>query len=295
MIRKEYFEFENVGAGKTAMYEFPLRSTGKPKRILYVGIEVGEAADTAFGSVVGDIEMTINDNPFRLHSATELNQINRASHQKRAVRTIDATGTGNDRTVIPIFLAEPDGQRASDVLGPGLTTDWMNALKLKVSLASALTPTMRGFYVYDEVGSGGKVPNVTKWLRSDHEVTASSKELKNSAFGSNGLIKQFSLFNPTTGTINRVEIQYNGGNLGNLYRNMEAALNQHLYSMNETSGILPDDNSTNAAQPTHIVFDGLGLIDNVISAALLEKMLVTFSAASTGQLRVITQKIEQPS
>ena len=286
MILHDSLTVEYVGTSRTAFINIPIG-----RRIHYIGLEYGNTADAAFDAAnnLGDIRVLINDNVQREHTAGELNDIQKCLRPHYAVRVINSATAGADRTIIPIFFADPGAKLYRDQQGAALTTNWMRSMRVEVDMGSQAGGSLSAFYAFDDVTSKD-VPFITKIKRVDYDVNASIKDITN--FDRSELYRQISFYNPTTGTITRVQVKHFGRDAYDLTRNQQAGVNQHLYDFNEAASILSDDLYT--AGVFHIPFDGSGAVNDSMPGAGLEKIKLTFSAASTGYVRTLQQKVGLP-
>lgn len=274
MKQEAPIQFQNVGAGKTAFYEFPVGVNGQG--INSVTLQYNRADNGAYGAVVSDIRLKVDDELIREHSATELNEaINAPNGSEFAVRTV------SNEHWLTLYFERPWLQFKRDQVGTALNTNWMKRCRLEVDLANASTPALAGNYQFED--RAGEKPGLIHKIKR-HQIPTGGSSPEFTGFEKSGLIEQISLpvpDAPAATTIDRILLKWLGGEMDITKKFADAKLAQ-LYQM------VP------ATAWFHIAFDGDGRTESILPGNLFKKLQLFLNQAGTGTVQAITQYLQSP-
>jgi hypothetical protein len=278
-----------VGASKTSLIDLP-----RGYRYSCIGIEYSDAQTTPVDilTALGDIRLKINSKVNRLHSAAELDVINKINGAQYARLQI---GTGNTmKQVIVIWFAEPWRKNGDDQSRLAFTADARNGvnnfqLEIDVTASATGTPALSCFAVVDAplAPPANGMPLLSKTFRSSVSVAGTSIDIPTL---DKGEVLQTLLFrNPTTGAgsnISKVTLKQNGDTKHELTRTQNIG---HLTAadMNPSTGtgldvagyelVLDADDPVTSGLPTNTN-------DNL-------QLKVEFAAAAAGSMTFLVQRL----
>jgi hypothetical protein len=278
-----------VGASKTSLIDLP-----RGYRYSCIGIEYSDlqASPVDILTAVGDMRLKINSKVNRLHSAAELDVLNKVNGAQYARLQI---GSGTTmKQVIVIWFAEPWRKNADDQSRLAFTADARNGvnnfqLEIDLTASATGTPAITAFAVVDAPlpppASGAAL--LSKTFRSSVSVAGVSIDIPTL---DKGEVLQTLLFrNPTAGAgsnISKVTLKQNGDTKHELTRTQNighltaADMNPSTSTSLDTAGydvILDADDPVTSGLPTN-TNDNLAL-------------KVEFAAAASGSMTFLIQRL----
>lgn len=286
-FRQQMKDVTAVAAGKTAVISMP---TGW--RYHNVILTLGDSAAgngnaPAIGATANEIRVLIGGKTIRRYTPTELDIINTAMGATYASQSaISGGANGTGRRTLPIYFSEPWRKRVQDQDALAIQTGWLGTngrFQVEVDLKTGITPVLTACAEFDNFYSRNGPNRIMKWLPNDFNAAATPLEI--ATLERKEAWSQLSFFDTSDAkTVDRVRLVVAGQELHDL----TSAENTTLLKM-------ADMNPATGAY--HVVFDNDDSLDDVIPFNGTESVhaTLTLSAAPTGTLRCITQRIGLPT
>ena len=154
-----------VAAGFTATADIPIGP-----RYHQIWLRIADGARHAFDSIVGEIRIKVNGKTQRVHTAAELNALNKLMGPQYSETHVAGTPDGVAYTLLPIFFGEPWRKRIEVGAGLAWATGAWSTFQLELDiLAGASSPSVSGWAEVDSsvvTGAG----NTAQGTPSDREL-----------------------------------------------------------------------------------------------------------------------------
>lgn len=291
-------DIQGVGVGKTAIINCP---KGPRYRRIILALQdsgVGNTNAPAVSAITtGDMQIILGTKTIRRAQGTDIDLINTLNGSQYGSYGVAGAANGGGITYLPIFFEEPWRKRADFQNGLACETGWLGSngvFQIKVPIAgTTTTPVLAAFAVVDGFSSGKPNP-LMKWYPVDANTNAATLSAANLFQGApgNDLIESISILNTSDAKfVSKANLKLNGEDV---VENM--TFDQQTAFLKEAD-MNPTGNSNAGANAFHIVFDHDDLFESLrqissISAAQLD---LTFSAASAGTIRMMTQRLGDPT
>lgn len=280
--------FDGVGSGDKATCDLEL---GRIYRRLWLEVYVA-AGDKTFDEIIEDIFLNVNERPQRSHTAVELNELNQLHDDDGAVKTSGTVAGGDYKAYVPIILAETYRKNVERGLALGWNAVGIRSLQLQVKLRAGLTsPTLKGWMDWEPGDLNRGLGPITKWIRHDLSATASPQDysrLFDQDPRTDNFLQSLHIW-PTSGTaryVSEAELKFNGTlfhertYLRNQAELLANGMNPDLAAVPRYDAVIDETDSTN---------DPLNL-----RAVTSHNLKLTFNAAPSGNLRIISQETGLP-
>ncbi|MCX7790153.1 MAG: major capsid protein P2 [Chloroflexaceae bacterium] len=209
-----------VVPGQTATLDIPI---GPRYHVLWFEIKGRKATTPTLDEVVGDIRVKLNGKPARIHTAVQLDALNKLMGPEFAAQSV-AEAVGADTRVtwwLPVFLAEPWRKQYAETEAMAWPTSWPNGEKvqtfqveLDIANTSGVTEqSVKAFAETDNVlgqvdKDGKPLFFVSKWNRVAAPYTAAG-DLYITTLPKREIYQQISLFT-TTDKITQAKVKVDG-------------------------------------------------------------------------------------
>jgi hypothetical protein len=291
-------DIQGVAPGNVAIINCP-----KGPRYRRIVLELQDQGNgvTAAPSVTSitnaDIKVVLGSKVVRRALGTQIDLINTTNGSQYASYGVAGSANGGGITYLPIFFEEPWRKRADFQNGLACETGWLGSndvFQIQVPINSATTtPILAAYAIVDGFSSGAPNP-IMKWFPSDLNTNAATLTATNLFQGApaNDLIESLALLNTSDAKfVSKVRMLLNGNVVFDDLTFDEQTVMLKNADMN------PTGSSQAGANAYHIVFDHDDLFASLrqVSSITQSELDLTFSAASAGTMRIVTQRLGDPT
>jgi hypothetical protein len=291
-------DIKNVIAGQVATINCP---KGNRFRRIVAMLQDAGSGSTAAPAVStftnADMQITLGSKVVRRATGAQIDVINTLNGSQYASYGVVGAANGGGITYLPIFFEEPWRKRADFQNGLAVQTDWLGSndvFSIQVPIAAGVTTPVLSAYAIVDGFTTGKPNPIMKWYNNDQPTTAATASFSNLFQGApaNDLVESISLFNTSDAKfVSKARLILNGQVV------LDDLTFDQQTSLLKNADMNPTGTSQAGANAFHIVFDhddlfeSLRLVGNTTSSELD----LTFSAASAGTIRAITQRLGDPT
>jgi hypothetical protein len=286
-------DIQNVVAAGVAIINCPKGANYKKIGLIIGNTAAGNGNAPTATSVIANVQIILGNGIQRDVSGADLDLINTAMSNGRdqstqAVVTGGANGTG--RSVVPIFFDETFREEPGISAAFGWPTDYLGAndvFQIKVTLQGGITPALSAYAIVDD-NVNGKARPIVKWYSQSSNTNDTTLELSNIVQGA-------------APSDRLLQISFMDTSDGKQVTTVRAILNGQLVlddlASTENNALLKNLGALPAAGAFHWMFDGFVSLNAgpLVSEIGSSSVKLTFSAASAGTLRRVTQRLGMPA
>jgi hypothetical protein len=258
----------------------------------------GSTAAPAVSAITNtDIKVVLGTKVVRRALGTQIDLVNTLNGSQYASYGVAGAANGGGITQLPLYFEEPWRKRADFQNGLACETGWLGAndvFQIQVPIqGTTTTPVLNAWAIVDGFSSGKPNP-IMKWFPNDVNTAAATASYSNLTQGApaNDLIESISLLNTSDAKfVSKVRLLLNGTLVYDDITFDEQTMMLKNADMN------PTGSSVTGANAFHIVFDHDDLFESLrqVSSITSSELDLTFSAASAGTMRMITQRLGDPT
>ncbi|HXC34260.1 MAG TPA: major capsid protein P2 [Candidatus Acidoferrales bacterium] len=291
-------DIQGVGVGATAIINCP--KGPRYRRIIL------ELQDSGFGSTAApavsaitntDIKVVLGSKVIRRALGTQIDLINTTNGAQYASYGVAGAANGGGITYLPIFFEEPWRKRADFQNGLALETGWLggnDVFQIQVPIqGTTTTPVLNAYAIVDGFSSGNPNP-IMKWVPNDVNTAAATLSLNNLFQGApaTDLVESMALLNTSDAKfVSKARLIMNNTVI------LDDVTFDEQTVMLKNADMNPTGSSVAGANAYHIVFDHDDLFESLrlVKSVTQSELDLTFSAASAGTMRMITQRLGDPT
>lgn len=291
-------DIQGVGVGNTAIINCP-----KGPRYRRIILELqdtgsGSTAAPAVSAITNsDIKIVLGSKVVRRALGTQIDLINTTNGSQYASYGVVGAANGGGITYLPIFFEEPWRKRADFQNGLACETGWLGAndvFQVQVPIQSTTTTPVLNAYAIVDGFSSGKPNPIMKWYPQDLNTASTTLTVSNFLQGApaTDLVESMSLLNTSDSKF---------VSKARLLLNSAVVLDDVTFDEQTTILKNADMNATGTSQSGanayHIVFDHDDLFESLrlVSSITASELDLTFSASSTGTMRMVMQRLGDPT
>ncbi len=291
-------DIQGVGPGNTAIINCP---KGPRYRRIILALQdagVGNTNAPAVSSITsGDVQVLLGSKTIRKATGAQIDLINQTNGSQYASYGVAGAANGGGITYLPIFFEEPWRKRADFQNGLACETGWLDqngVFQIKLPIAATTTTPVIGALAIVDAYSSGKPNPIMKWYADDANTASATLDLANIFQGApaSDLVEEIGLMNTSDGKfVSKVRLILNNNVIID-----DMTFDQQTAFLKEAD-MNPTGSSVANANAHHIVFDHDDLFESLLQVGSItqSQLTMTFSAASAGTLRRITQRLGDPT
>lgn len=291
-------DIKNVTPGQIATIYLP---KGVRYRRLLLALQdagVGNTNAPSVSSITsGDMTITLGSKIIRRATGAQIDLINQINGSQYASYGVAGAANGGGITYLPIFFEEPWRKRADFQNGLSLCTDWLgtnDVFSIQVPIAGTTTTPILGCLALVDAFGTGKPNPIMKWFAADSPTSANTVDLGNIFQGAppSDLVETISMLNTSDGKfVAKARLTMNNQLILD-----DVTFDQQTAFLKEAD-MNPTGTSQAGANAFHYVLDHDDLFESLrmISTITASDLYLTLSAASAGTIRVIQQRIGDPT
>jgi hypothetical protein len=291
-------DIQGVGVGTTAIINCP-----KGPRYRHIVLELqdsgsGSTAAPAVSAITNtDLKVVLGSKVIRRALGTQVDLINTTNGAQYASYGVAGAANGGGITYLPIFFEEPWRKRADFQNGLALETGWLGSndvFQIQVPIqGTTTTPVLNAYAIVDGFSSGKPNP-IMKWIPNDVNTAAATLTLNNLFQGAppTDLVESMALLNTSDAKfVSKARLILNSTVI------LDDVTFDEQTMMLKNADMNPTGSSVAGANAYHIVFDHDDLFESLrlVSSVGQSELDLTFSAASAGTMRMITQRLGDPT